>query len=214
MMAAMSGLVAIAVSLVMAGAQSADGGHAPASPANKDGPPPSVADRPAPKAAPAAKPGAGKLAPEVAKEMADSIVAVNKSLGLESWPQHGVKPCIDRGGQGVLAKDVKPDEARKCAAAAVEKGFPELGKSYALAVQMASIGPVTVIALGLGDSAGWGAYSCDPDRKCNPVKLTAPSKWGKRTAERQAKSCADPATLWFPADANQHACPSASSAIK
>src|SRR5437588_702785 len=51
-------------------------------------------------------PAAGKLAPPTAKEMADAIVAVNKSLGLESWPAHGVKPCLDRGGQGILAKDV------------------------------------------------------------------------------------------------------------
>jgi hypothetical protein len=205
MMAAMSGLVAIAVSLVMAGAQSADGGHAPASPANKDGPPPSVADRPAPKAAPAAKPGAGKLAPEVAKEMADSIVAVNKSLGLESWPQHGVKPCIDRGGQGVLAKDVKPDEARKCAAAAVEKGTPELGKSYVLGILMGEIGPVTVIALGTGEQAGWGAYSCDPTKSCKPMKINPANKWGKRLDERRAKACGDAATIWLPG--GQKACP-------
>jgi hypothetical protein len=179
---------------------------------------PAAPSTPAAPAAPSAKtappPAPGKLAPAVSKEMTEAIVAVNKALGLESWPMHGAQPCVDRGGQGITAKDVTPEETRKCGAAALEKGFPELGKSYALAVQMASIGPVTVIALGLGDSAGWGAYSCDPDRKCNPVKLTAPSKWGKRTAERQAKSCADPATLWFPADANQHACPSASSAIK
>src|SRR6266700_1739072 len=56
----------------------------------------------------------GKLAPATAKEMADAIVAVNKALGLESWPQHGVKPCIDRGGQGILAKDVTPEDSRKC----------------------------------------------------------------------------------------------------
>ena len=71
---------------------------------------------------------------------------------------------------------------------------------------MASIGPVTAIAVGLGASAGWGAYSCDPERKCNPVKLSSPSKWGKRTAERRAKSCADAATVWFPADGNKEAC--------
>src|SRR5262245_9425071 len=70
----------------------------------------------------------GKLSPAVSKEMADAIIAVNKSLGLESWPAHGVKPCIDRGGQGILAKDVTPEDTKKCAAAAVEKGLPELGK--------------------------------------------------------------------------------------
>ena len=69
---------------------------------------------------------------------------------------------------------------------------------------MASLGPVTVIALGVGDNDGWGAYSCDPERKCNPVKLSAPSKWGKRVAERKAKACSEATTLWFPAD--QKAC--------
>src|SRR4051794_23748583 len=98
---------------------------------------------------------AGKLAPAVQKGMQDAIIAVNKSLGLESWPAQGVKPCIDRGGQGILAKDVKPEDARKCAAAAVEKGLPELGKSYVLAILMGEIGPVTVIAVGTGEAAGW-----------------------------------------------------------
>ena len=156
-----------------------------------------------------ASPQPARLAPAVSKEMTEAIVAVNKALGLESWPMHGATPCVDRGGQGITAKDVTGDDARKCAAGAVEKGFPELGKSYVLAIPMASIGPVTVIALGIGDSAGWGAYSCDPERKCNPVKLASPSKWGKRTAERQAKACAETTTVWLPADAGQRACPAA-----
>src|SRR5215831_1960073 len=118
-----------------------------------------------------------KLAPATAKEMADAIVAVNKALGLESWPMRGVTPCVDRGGQGITAKDVKPDDARKCAATAVDKGFPELGKTYVLDVLWASIGPVTVIALGKGDAPGWGAYSCDPERACKPLKVGAPNKW-------------------------------------
>src|SRR5450432_1516101 len=122
-------------------------------------------------AAAPAKAGVGKLPPAVAKEMADAIIAVNKSLGLESWPAHGVKPCIDRGGQGILAKDVTPEDAHKCAAAAVEKGLPGLGKSYVLAILMGEIGPVTVIALGTGEQAGWGAYSCDPTRACKPMKI-------------------------------------------
>src|ERR1700710_2110693 len=87
----------------------------------------------------ATAPAPGKLSPAVSKEMADAIIAVNKSLGLESWPAHGVKPCVDRGGQGVLAKDVTPDDTRKCAAAAVEKGLPGLGKAYVLAVLMGEI---------------------------------------------------------------------------
>ena len=155
----------------------------------------------------AAKPaaGSGKLAPAVAKEMTESIIAVNKALGLESWPQHGGgPPCVDRGGQGITAKSVSVDDTRKCASTAIEKKFPELGKSYVLAIPMVSLGPVTVIALGIGDSDGWGAYSCDPQRKCNPVKLSAPTKWGKRTAERKAKACSETTTLWFPAD--QKAC--------
>src|SRR5262245_15636824 len=96
-----------------------------------------------------------KLSPDVAKEMAEAIVSVNKALGLESWPNHGAQPCIDRGGQGIQAKDVSAEDARKCAASAVEKGFPELGKSYSLAILMAPIGPFTVVALGTGDAAGW-----------------------------------------------------------
>jgi hypothetical protein len=155
--------------------------------------------KPAPAPA-AAKPAApGKLAPGVAKEMADAIIAVNKSLGLESWPAHGVKPCVDRGGQGILAKDVTPDDTKRCAAEAVTKGLPELGKSYVLAILMGAIGPVTVIAVGTGDAAGWAAYSCDPTRACKPMKIGAPNKWGKRLAERHAKACAEAGTIWFPA---------------
>ena len=57
-------------------------------------------------AASAASPAPGKLAPAVSKEMTEAIVAVNKALGLESWPMHGAEPCVDRGGQGITAKDV------------------------------------------------------------------------------------------------------------
>jgi hypothetical protein len=149
---------------------------------------------------------AAKLPPATATEMQDSIIAVNKALGLESWPMQGIKPCVDRGGQGVTAKDVTPDDTKKCATPAIEKGFPELGKSYVLAILMGSIGPVTVIAVGTGDAAGWGAYSCDPGRACKPMKIGAPNKWGKRLAERQAKACGDSGTIWLPA--GQRACPS------
>jgi hypothetical protein len=154
-----------------------------------------------PPTATAKPPAPGKLSPTTSKEMADAIIAVNKALGLESWPQHGVKPCIDRGGQGILAKDVTPEDARKCAVAALEKGFPELGKSYTVAILMGSIGPVTAIALGTGDAAGWGAYSCDPTRACKPMKINPGNKWGKRLDERRAKACGEPATLWLPARA-------------
>jgi hypothetical protein len=174
----MDALVGLALSLVMSGVATQDGVPTPA---------------PNPKA-----PAAAKLPPAVAKEMADAIVAVNKALGLESWPAQGVKPCIDRGGQGVLAKNVSADDARKCAAAALEKGFPELGKSYALAILMSEIGPVTVIALGTGDANGWGAYSCDPKRTCKPMKINPANKWGKRLDERRVKACGDATTVWLP----------------
>jgi len=148
---------------------------------------------------------AAKLPPETAKEMSEAIIAVNKALGLESWPMQGATPCIDRGGQGITAKDVSAEDTRKCALTAIEKGFPELGKTYVLAILMASIGPFTVIALGIGDAAGWGAYSCDPGRKCPPMKINPTTKWGKRLAERQARACTETATVWFPAA--QRVCP-------
>jgi hypothetical protein len=154
-------------------------------------------------AAPAASSGPGKLAPTVGKEMTEAIVAVNKALGLESWPAHGAVSCLDRGGQGITAKEVTADDTRKCAATALENGFPELGKSYVLAIKMAPIGPATVIAIGIGDATGWGAYSCDPQRKCNPVKLGQSAKWSKRTSERQAKACGASDTVWFPADGDK-----------
>lgn len=154
------------------------------------------------KSAPAAS---GKLAPAIATEMTESIVAVNKALGLESWPSHGGgTPCVDRGGQGITAKSVSAEDTRKCAMTALENKFPELGKSYVLAIPMVALGPVTVIALGIGDNDGWGAYSCDPQRKCTPVKVGAPSKWGKRMVDRKAKACNEATTLWFPE--NQKAC--------
>ena len=149
----------------------------------------------------AAAPGATapKLPADVAKEMADAVVAIDKVLGLESWAtQGGEKPCIDRGGLGATVKDVGVEETRKCAATGVGKGLPSLGKSYVLAILMADIGPVTVVALGIGDAAGWGAYSCDPGRKCPPQKLDATKKWGKRLIERREKACAQANTIWFP----------------
>ena len=75
---------------------------------------------------------------------------------------------------------------------------------YVLAIPMVSLGPMTVIALGIGENDGWGAYSCDPGRDCKPVKVGAASKWGKRMAERKAKACGEATTLWFPE--NQKAC--------
>jgi hypothetical protein len=158
-------------------------------------------------ATPTATPAA-KLAPALGQEMAEAIVAVNKALGLESWPLHGAQPCVDRGGEGSQSKDVSPDDTRRCAGAALAKGFPELGKGYALAVLMSSGGPSTVIALGLGDASGFGAYSCDPGRKCLPTRIQTTTKWGKRLVERQQKACGTPETIWFPPDVR--ACPAGS----
>jgi hypothetical protein len=42
------------------------------------------------------------------------------------------------------------------------------------------------------------------------VKVGSPNKWGKRIAERIDRACAEPGTLWFPAD--KRACPGAASA--
>jgi hypothetical protein len=156
----------------------------------------------------AASPGpAAKLPPAVAHEMSDAIVAVNKALGLESWPLHGATPCVDRGGEGTMAKDVSAADTRRCGEAALTGELAGLGKTYAIAVLMAEPGPITAIALGMGDAAGWGAYSCDPGRKCPPTKVQPGSKWGQRMVDRQQKACADSATVWFPAAAR--VCPAA-----
>jgi hypothetical protein len=141
---------------------------------------------------------AAKLPPATAKEMTEAIIAINKALGLESWDAAGEQPCVDRGGLEATIKDVNAEEARECAASALGHGFIHLGQDYAIGIPMAGIGPVTVFAIGIGDAEGWGAYSCDPKRRCNPTKLTAGSKQAKRLAERYRKACADPKTLWFP----------------
>jgi hypothetical protein len=150
---------------------------------------------------------APKVPPDVAREMADAIIAVNKALGLESWPAHGAEPCVDRGGEGTTAKDVTAADTRRCGEKAVAAGFPQLGKAYALAVTMTAVGPITVVALGLGEAAGFAAYSCDPGRKCPPIRISASNKWGKRMVERQQKACAEAETVWIPAAAR--VCPGA-----
>jgi hypothetical protein len=152
-------------------------------------------------AAAAAPSTAGKVPPDIAREMADAVMAVNKALGLESWPLQGAVPCVDRGGEGSLAKDVTAADTRRCAEQALASGFPQLGKAYALAVPMSAIGPITVLALGMAEAAGFAAYSCDPGRKCAPTKIQPGTKWGKRMVERQQKVCAEAETLWFPAAA-------------
>jgi hypothetical protein len=149
-------------------------------------------------AAAAAAGPVAKLPVSVAKEMAAAVVELNKVLGLESWPGQGIKSCLDRGGLEATAKDVSTEDTKKCADTALEGGFPELGKSYAIGIPMAGIGPVTVFAIGLGQAEGWGAYSCDVTRKCPPTKLTGPSKQAKRLADRYRRACADKATIWLP----------------
>jgi hypothetical protein len=153
----------------------------------------------------AAATGPAKLPPAVAKEMSEAVLAIDKSLGLESWPTHGVQPCVVRAGPENPTQDVSRDDTRKCAAAAIEKGFPLLGKSYVLAVLMAQMGPMTVVAIGIDDGQGWVAYSCDPGRKCPPTAMNPSTKWGKRVIDRQTKACASDTTLWFPPD--QRVCP-------
>jgi len=145
-----------------------------------------------------AGPPAAKLLPATAKEMTAAIVAVDKALGLENWEAKGEKPCVDRGGLEATIKDVSREDARQCAASALTRGFPGLGKDFVLGISMAPIGPVTVFAIGIGEADGWGAYSCDPTRKCNPTRLDAGSKPAKRLRERYARSCAKSDTIWFP----------------
>jgi hypothetical protein len=67
---------------------------------------------------------------------------------------------------------------------------------------MADIGPVTVFAVGIEDSEGFGAYSCDPSKKCPPTRLTATSKQAKRLTERYQKACASAKSIWLPAREN------------
>ena len=143
-----------------------------------------------------------KVPDDLSKEMQAAIVAVDKALGLESYKE---SPCVDRGGQYGRAKDVSADDTKKCAESVLKTGFPQLGKGYVIAILMAQVGPMTVIALATGEHADWGAYSCDPGRKCPPVNMTQDGKWQKRMAERRARACADPATVWLPAKA----CPTA-----
>ena len=149
-----------------------------------------------------------KLPTAVATEMQDAILAANKALGLESWPLRGVKACVDRGGDGSSTRLVSAAETRTCAATVLtDDKFKGLGRDYAIAILMASVGPETVLAYGLGENSSWGAYSCDPDRKCRPLRLEAGTKWGKRLLDRQARACSDAETVWFPSGVR--ACPGA-----
>src|SRR3954470_22158556 len=92
-----------------------------------------------------------KMPAPLAKEMTDVILAIDKSLGLESWPTHGAKPCVDRGGPENPTKDVSLEDTKRCAETAIGTDAPGLGKSYVIAVLMAPMGPTTVMAFGIGD---------------------------------------------------------------
>jgi hypothetical protein len=138
-----------------------------------------------------------KLPAPVAKEMAEALVSLNQMLGLESWPVPE-DPCLDRGGLEATAKDVSREDTKKCAEKALFSGFEELGRSYVIGITMGQIGPITAFAIGKGEAAGWGAYSCDMTRKCKPTKLDGPSRPAKRLAERFRKACADKNTIWLP----------------
>ena len=145
-----------------------------------------------------AGPPVAKLPPATAKEMTEVIIAVNKVLGLENWDAHtDEKPCVNRGGLEGTIKDVSPEETRECAATALGEGFPGLGKDYVLGITMAGIGPVTAFAIGLGEAEGWGAYSCDPKRRCRPIKLSAAQKHARRLTVRYRKACEDAKTIFF-----------------
>ena len=135
------------------------------------------------------------------------------SRSTRCWVWRAGPPRAARSRASIAAGWARPPRtsaSRRRASArppAIGKGLPSLGKSYVLAILMADIGPVTVVALGIGDAAGWGAYSCDPGRKCPPQKLDATKKWGKRLIERREKACAQANTIWFPE--GQKACEAA-----
>src|SRR5258708_16038048 len=118
----------------------------------------------------AGQPAAAKPSPEVAREMTEAIGAANKALGLESWEAHGIKPCVDRGGEGANAKDVSPEDTRTCAETAVGKQFPALGKSFVLAILMAPIGPATVLPFRIPHPHRSAAYSSHPRPKRLPTQ--------------------------------------------
>ncbi len=128
--------------------------------------------------------------PKSGKEMLAAIEAANQALGLESHPP---PHCLAWG----FGHQITPAEVRGC----VDKAFagmtlPELGKSYAIAVLMADVGPQTVIAVAL-DAPGWAVLSCDPGKPCPPRKA-GPDKMGKRVIDRSERACKSDKTLWFP----------------
>jgi hypothetical protein len=128
--------------------------------------------------------------PAAAKEMEHALAVLNQSLGLESYPE---PHCLKRE-YGHMT--FTPAEVRACAEKALKEGFPGLGKSYAIAVLMASVGPSTLIAIAL-DAPGWAVLSCDPGKPCPPRK-SGTDKMGKRVAERLERACKNDTTVWLP----------------
>lgn len=128
--------------------------------------------------------------PKAGKEMTAAVEAVNKQLGLESFPP---PHCLSWG----IGHKITVDEVRKCADQALKSlELPELGKSFVVAVLMAEIGPQTVIAIAL-DTPGWAVLSCDPGKPC-PPRHAGGDKMGKRVVDRTARACKSDTTLWFP----------------
>jgi hypothetical protein len=131
-----------------------------------------------------------KSGPAAGKEMAQALAALDKSFGLESYPP----PRCLKWGFGHL---ITADEVRACADPVIKGGkFPELGKSYVIAILMAAIGPQTLLAVAL-DAPGWAVLSCDPGKPC-PPRHAGPDKMGKRVIDRLDRACKNNTTIWLP----------------
>ena len=134
--------------------------------------------------------------PKAAKEMAQAIEVINKSLGLESFPEpHCLKRSMDH--------EITNDEVKSCGDAALH-AFSALGKDYVVAVLMAAVGPQTVIVVAL-DAPGWVTLSCDPGKPC-PPRHAGSDKMGKRVVDRLDRACKNATTVWFP---EKKGCPAA-----
>jgi hypothetical protein len=134
--------------------------------------------------------GAESKGPKAGKEMAQALEAINKSLGLESWP----KPHCLKWGYG---HEITPAEVRACADQALKGAtLPELGQSYVIAILMSAVGPQTVIAIAT-DAPGWAVLSCDPGKPC-PPRHAGEDKMGKRVVDRTERACKQDTTIWYP----------------
>ncbi len=128
--------------------------------------------------------------PKAGKEMSAALEAINKQLGLESYPP---PHCLKWG----FGHKITPEEVRGCVDQALKTvSVGELGKSYVVAVLMSEIGPQTVIAVAL-DAPGWAVLSCDPGKPCPPRHAGA-DKMGKRVLDRTGRACKQSTTIWFP----------------